>query len=129
MNFLNDSWEDGYQAGFNAGKQLQLKSNYREEVLKTWSGISGERALLNCALGLTGEAGETADLIKKHVFHGHPLDKDKLIKELGDIRYYLEVIAHELGVEMHEIERINTEKLAKRYAQGFTPEASLNRKE
>lgn len=43
-------------------------------------------ALLACdGLGLTGEAGEVAELLKKHVGHGHALDRDKLAKELGDV--------------------------------------------
>ena len=37
------------------------------------------------ALGLVGEAGEVADLVKKHIGHDHPLDRSKAVKELGDV--------------------------------------------
>lgn len=42
----------------------------------------------NIALGLIGEGGEVADLIKKFEFHKHPVDKDKLVKEIGDFLWY-----------------------------------------
>lgn len=42
----------------------------------------------NIALGLIGEGGEVADLIKKFEFHKHPVDKDKLVKEIGDFIWY-----------------------------------------
>ena len=42
-----------------------------------------EQQLANAALGLTGEAGEVAEVIKKHLFHATPLDQDALAKELG----------------------------------------------
>lgn len=41
-----------------------------------------ETAVLS--MGLAGEAGELIDLLKKHLAHGHPLDKELLIKEAGD---------------------------------------------
>jgi hypothetical protein len=43
-------------------------------------------------LGLVGEAGEVCDLLKKHFGHGHPLDRQKLIAELGDVAWYLTAI-------------------------------------
>ncbi len=39
-----------------------------------------EQQLANAALGLTGESGEVADLIKKHLFHATPLDQEALVK-------------------------------------------------
>lgn len=47
-----------------------------------------ETYLIGHSLGLVGEAGEVADLVKKWVLHGHELDKPKLIKELGDVLWY-----------------------------------------
>lgn len=44
------------------------------------------------AMGLSGESGEVVDLLKKVVGHGHDLDKEKLIKELGDVMWYLAVL-------------------------------------
>lgn len=83
--------------------------------------------LLNAALGLAGEAGEFADLVKKHAFQGHELDRDKVVKELGDVRYYLELACITLGITITEVEETNKDKLLKRYPNGFTVEASIRR--
>ena len=41
------------------------------------------------ALGLAGECGEVVDLIKKEVFHGKPVPREKYVEEMGDVRWYL----------------------------------------
>lgn len=86
-------------------------------------------ALLNGALGLTGEAGEVADLIKKHIFHGHDLDIAELIKELGDCAWYIALICTAIGVDLETVLLCNIEKLIKRYPEGFSETASINRVE
>jgi NTP pyrophosphatase (non-canonical NTP hydrolase) len=89
---------------------------YRDEVLAVARpGFS----LINAALGLTEESGEVAGLIKKAEFHGRALDREALIKELGDVRWYLEIAAHCLGVTMGEVEERNVAKLKERYPNGF----------
>lgn len=66
------------------------------------------------ALGLAGEAGEVADTIKKAVFHRHGLDQDKLVKELGDVLWYLAALASKLGVSLDEVAERNIAKLKER---------------
>ena len=83
--------------------------------------------LLNGALGITGEAGEVADLIKKHIFHGHDLDTDALIKEIGDVCWYVALLCTAIGVDMASVMEKNIEKLKTRYPEGFSEEASINR--
>ncbi|QQE11653.1 nucleoside triphosphate pyrophosphohydrolase family protein [Planctomycetota bacterium] len=85
--------------------------------------------LINCALGLTGEAGEFADAIKKHIFHGHPLDHDHAVKELGDILYYTARAAALLNVDLSDVANTNLKKLHNRYPQGFSQSDSINRSE
>lgn len=85
------------------------------------------RNIYNVALGLTGEAGEFADEVKKQNFHGHPQDKEHLIKELGDIAWYIALGAETLGVTFEDVLRINIDKLWERYPNGFEPERSLHR--
>lgn len=79
------------------------------------------------ALGVAGEAGEVADLIKKHVGHGHPLDVPKVSKELGDVLWYVAVLAYTLELDLAQIAVENIEKLVHRYPAGFDPARSLNR--
>lgn len=90
--------------------------NYREEMLRTAKG-AGDPCL--GAMGLAGETGEVVDAIKKIVFHGKKYDRDEMLKELGDVRWYLEYLAHCFGFTMEQIEQANVEKLRKRYPAGF----------
>lgn len=85
--------------------------------------------LLNSALGLCGESGEVADLVKKHLFQGHDLDLDHVAKELGDISWYLAVGAYAIGLDLESIFRMNKEKLEARYPDGFSADRSLHRAE
>jgi NTP pyrophosphatase (non-canonical NTP hydrolase) len=105
----------------NQYQQLALRTaGHREDAQKT---------LTNTALGLAGESGEVADLIKKALFHGHPLDREALYKELGDVLWYLAVMADALGYNLGEIAQANVDKLRARYPEGFSEERSINRRE
>lgn len=85
--------------------------------------------LRNAAYGLNGEAGEVIDILKKHEFQGHTLDTDKLIKELGDVAWYLALACTALGVPLSDVLERNIDKLRKRYPAGFDPDKSINREE
>jgi NTP pyrophosphatase (non-canonical NTP hydrolase) len=88
-----------------------------------------EQQLANAALGLTGEAGEVAEVIKKHLFHATPLDHDALAKELGDCLWYIGAFATVLGLSLDDVAQRNIDKLRKRYPDGFDTERSRNRTE
>jgi len=79
------------------------------------------------ALGLAGEAGETADYIKKVVGHDHPLDRDHVAKEIGDVLWYCASLCDEYGLSLQEVAEWNIEKLKKRYPEGFSSTASIKR--
>ena len=64
---------------------------YTDKALKTLNTESN--FLLNATLGLCGETGEFADLIKKYLFQGHPQNLEKIKAELGDILWYLNRIS------------------------------------
>ena len=83
--------------------------------------------LTNFALGLSGEAGEVAELIKKHVFHDQPLDEDKLVRELGDCLWYLAALSSALAVNLSRVAETNIAKLRARYPNGFDAERSTVR--
>lgn len=85
--------------------------------------------LVSYGLGVTGEAGEVADLIKKHVGHGHPLDVEKLKLELGDVLWYVAGLATVLGLSLDDVAAANIAKLTKRYPNGFTTTDSLARRD
>ena len=105
-------------------------SEYQKLAMTTLNPSLSEREiLLNGVMGLCGESGEAIDIVKKHLFHGHELDREKLIKELGDVAWYLAETATALGVPLEEILRMNIEKLKKRYPEGFDSEKSIRRTE
>ncbi len=89
--------------------------------------IKKEDILLNSAMGLCGESGEVIDLLKKQLFQGHDLNKEELIKELGDVAWYLAEAAYGLDVPLEEICEKNIDKLKKRFPQGFESNKSINR--
>ena len=90
---------------------------------------TADQRLANAALGLTGEAGEVAEHVKKHLFHGTPLDRDAVAKELGDCLWYLAALAGAIGATLDDVASANVEKLRRRYPEGFSEERSLNRAE
>ncbi len=67
------------------------------------------------ALGLTGEAGETVELVKKHLWHDKRNIRARALEEMGDTLWYLVRLADELGFTMTEIMTANQHKLAERY--------------
>lgn len=84
--------------------------------------------ILNGCLGLSGEAGEFNDMVKKWIFHEKPLNIDHAQKEVGDILWYIAMICHSFGWDMNQIMQINIDKLKARYPDGFDVELSAHRK-
>ena len=79
------------------------------------------------ALGLAGEAGECVDAIKKGILHQHGLDYEKLVRELGDVMWYVAAIATKIDVSLSEIMEVNIDKLRHRYPDGYKPTDSARR--
>lgn len=87
------------------------------------------RNVLNAVLGLTGEAGEVADEVKKSTFQGHDWNSSKIIEKLGDVLWYVALMADLLNVSLDFVMENNIEKLKRRYPDGFDPARSINREE
>ena len=91
--------------------------------------LTRKDVLVNAVMGLCGESGEAIDIVKKHLHQGHPLDQEKLIKELGDIAWYLAEAAQALDTDLDTIFESNIAKLKARYPAGFDTEKSIHRTE
>ena len=89
--------------------------------------LTKKDVLINGVMGLCGESGEAIDIVKKHLHQGHELDKEKLLKELGDIAWYLAETAYALDIPWDEVFEGNIAKLRARYPQGFDTERSVHR--
>lgn len=95
-------------------------NEYQKLALRTMNQhLSKKDILINGVMGLCGESGEAIDIVKKHLAHGHELDREHLIEELGDIAWYLAEAAYSLDIDLETIFKKNIEKLEKRYPDGF----------
>ena len=95
-------------------------NEYQAAALRTLNpNLSNKELLIDGALGLCGESGECADIVKKYLAQGHVLDKEKLIKELGDVAWYLAITAEALEVSLESVFQQNIDKLTARYPTGF----------
>jgi len=83
--------------------------------------------LLHAGMGVTTEAGEFLDTIKKYVYYGKDLDQTNLIEEIGDIFYYLAIACNALDISFEQVMEKNIEKLKARYGEKFTEEKAINR--
>jgi NTP pyrophosphatase (non-canonical NTP hydrolase) len=89
--------------------------------------LSKRDLIAEAAMGLGGEAGETLEVIKKHLYHGRELDLEALEAELGDVLWYLSALASHLGLSLEDVARNNIEKLERRHPDGFSEASSLAR--
>lgn len=89
--------------------------------------------LLTAAIGITAEGGEFAEIVKKISFQGKPYNEQSrihMIKELGDVMWYVAQGCIALGTDLNEVLYTNVEKLTARYPEGaFRVYHSENRKE
>lgn len=103
-------------------------SEFLESIKRTKNpSIGVEQTLINSLLGLSGETGEVLDLYKKHLYQGHDLDLTKVMNEVGDVLYYLYLLAHNQGFTIEECMLLNKQKLEKRYPDSFSAEKSIRR--
>ncbi len=86
-----------------------------------------DAAIYYPALGLAGETGEVCEKIKKHVRDGRELDKKELAKEMGDVLWYLAVLANDLGLRLSEVADTNLKKLIDRASRGVISGSGDNR--
>lgn len=91
--------------------------------------LSEKDIIINGVMGLCGESGEAIDIVKKWLHQRHELDREHLIKELGDIAWYIAELAHVLGVPLEEVLEKNIDKLRSRYPEGFSVKDSKTRAE
>lgn len=81
--------------------------------------LSASERLLDAAAGMAEEAAEVLAHVRKHVFQGKDLDRDRLAEELGDVLWCIAGVATSHGLALKDIARANTEKLQLRYPNGF----------
>lgn len=84
----------------------------------------GKVDALHMAVGISGEAGELIDAIKKWVIYNKELDKENVIEELGDLEFYMQGLRTRLGIRREDTLRHVVQKLSKRYEEGYSDKAA-----
>lgn len=83
--------------------------------------------LIHAVLGISGEAGELTDAIKKSVMYGKELNIIHVKEEAGDILWYMSVLLDTIGSSFEEVMQMNHDKLEKRYPSKFSKEDAIAR--
>ncbi len=106
---------------------------FKLQYQKLSAKLNGNYSRLDNAIaGLAGEAGEVADVWKKVKFHGLEYNqetRDKFIKELGDVCWYVFQTAIALDISVEEVINRNMEKLKNRHPHGFSSSYMTQKKE
>jgi NTP pyrophosphatase (non-canonical NTP hydrolase) len=89
--------------------------------------LSAEQRLVDAAAGLAEEAGEVLGLVRKHAYMEHELDRERLVRELGDALWCVATVASCIGLTLSEVASANVDKLRQRYPDGYSNEASRGR--
>lgn len=110
-------------------------NNYSTQAITTLLGGQGlddiDAMLLDQVFGLVGESGEVAEKFKKIIRDKHGAlsddDKQEIIKELGDILWYINSISHILGFSLEDIAQKNLDKVTDRKVRGAQRGSGDNR--
>ncbi len=92
-------------------------NEYQQHALET-AIYPENRRILYPTLGLTGEAGEVADKVKKVIRDGHeefsPEKRLEIVKEIGDVLWYCATLSRDLGYDLEQVAQMNVDKLHSR---------------
>ena len=128
-DFLLDYTRFVYEVTSDASRDAQALSDSLDVIDRF--GVSPER-VLTAAIGISAEGGEFAEIVKKCIFQGKPMDDDAqfhMKRELGDIMWYIAQACIALGISLEDVLDTNIQKLEARYPDGFEAFRSENRKE
>lgn len=92
------------------------------------SDLSEYEQMMHALHGLAGEVGEIHSIFQKK-YQGHPINDEHLIKEIGDLLWFIAELCTSLDVSIEEVMKKNIKKLIERYPEGFDAEHSLHRKD
>ena len=106
---------------------MEIKEFQKLSIRTLNNSLSEKEQLANMVIGASCEFSEAGDSIKKYLFQGHELDKKHIEEELGDTMFYICNLATLLNISMENVLEQNVEKLNKRYKNGFSYKASIDR--
>jgi NTP pyrophosphatase (non-canonical NTP hydrolase) len=112
---------------FEHGEMVKELCKPGSEIVKDLTPSAAH--LLHMAVGVSGEAGELLDAVKKYAIYAKDIDMQNIIEELGDIEFFLSGIRSSLALSRAWILAENIRKLRTRYPQGYTNKAAQERKD
>lgn len=92
--------------------------NEYQDFVRSMKAYPEKHAIVYPALGLVGEAGEISEKVKKWLRGDRELDREGLLKELGDPLWYIASLADDLGFSLQQVVDANKEKLTSRKERG-----------
>jgi NTP pyrophosphatase (non-canonical NTP hydrolase) len=113
----------------DGGGAVTLDDYQRASARTMNAHLSDRERLVDAAAGLAEEAGEVLGLVRKHAYMGHPLDRERVARELGDALWCVAAVARCLGLSLEHVAAENLEKLRHRYPEGYSDQASQARPE
>lgn len=112
--------------GLKDGRSTISYKEFVEKLIKKFPDRRLE--LCHAAMGVTGEAGELCDAIKKHAVYGKQVDMANIIEELGDLEFYMEAVRAQYDITRDETLQANALKLSTRYRDlEYSDEAAIAR--
>jgi len=116
---------------------MQTSETYVNSVLRTDTPITPELLerfanpqtirLIHATLGMVTESAELADMLKRHLFYGRPIDEVNGCEELGDNQWYVGLAIDVFKTTMNEVLTMNIEKLKLRYPEKFCENHAVER--
>jgi NTP pyrophosphatase (non-canonical NTP hydrolase) len=95
--------------------------DYEAAAMRTAKDMGSTKMnLIHAALGMSSDAGEFTDAVKKHAIYGKPMDLENLVEEIGDVLWFCALACNSLGVTMEQVMHENIVKLAKRYPDRYS---------
>lgn len=101
------------------GVMMELR-DYQFLANRTAKDLGFRDGLIHAALGVTGEAGEFADAVKRVAIYDGVPNRANMVEELGDLLWYIAYACEVLGEPLEIVARDNIEKLKKRYPEAYS---------
>lgn len=118
-----DPYYDAFNEDGTPKNELSAYSQWVEGKILT----KGQTRQMENTLGLVGEAGEIAEKLKKSFRDGAVLDKKSMLKELGDVLFYVAALSNFYGSSLRVVAEMNREKLDSRQERGVLQGSGDNR--
>lgn len=97
----------------NHSKMVKQLAKSGDQIVNEMTPINAH--LLHMSVGVSGEAGELLDAVKKAVIYQKPIDVENIIEELGDLEFYMEGLRQGLNITREQTLQSNITKLGERY--------------